>query len=367
MEISKIKNHMKHYLKLFLLAASASNAAVAQTTTHDVLVLLSSDAVQAAGGESNAILWASQEVATANQIYANSRTGVALRVAGAVAFNPEGFDPTQMSPGQILESIVPAGNGSYINYPSSGVHSQLVNELRVKYGADLVSLFVSSTSNPNIYGQASDIPRDDFANDQTRIRTASYSVTVLSSTARSRYTFAHEVGHCLGAGHDGVYAPNTIGWTDSARGYLIPGTVPPTMTIMHRTPPSNFVRIPFLSTADTSIAHNGWPLGNASSNNAAAVSGSRNAINAIAVSQWFADAPISINEWRGGAYWFGWFWVGSYPYVWHQAANRWLLATSNTANQLWFWDYTQGAYIWTSNAYWPWVWNDSQKLWIKLY
>mgnify|MGYP001620033128 CR=1 FL=1 len=166
----------------------------------DLLLLYTMPVIESLGGFDKALVDAQDRVATANRYFDNSLIPARYRLAGSDIF---------------------PGNGEP-NVPRELPDNSSVVALRDRYGADLVSVLRSPsdtacgqamTFNGGVLAESADNPQNvDPERD-------AYSVVFcLQGT-----TFAHELGHNMGAGHDYMYS----GQTNPATGQPIPvyGTV----------------------------------------------------------------------------------------------------------------------------------------------
>ena len=147
----------------------------------DVLVLYTTAAKNAAGGETAIVNQIRDAVSYTNQAYAN--TGLAMRIALAgtaeVTYTETGSCSTS------LDAVTNPSDGQMDN----------AETLRTQYGADLVSLWTQT-------GDCGGIAWVLRTNSTSSARYG-YSVTIASSPAFWRnISFAHELGHNLGAAHD---------------------------------------------------------------------------------------------------------------------------------------------------------------------
>lgn len=161
----------------------------------DLLLLYTEPVVQELGGFDKALTDAHERVATANQYFDNSLIPVRYRLVGTEPY-PGGGEPN--APAELP------------------THTDVV-ALRNQFGADLVSVLRSTsttacgqamTFNGGVLAASADDPQNvDPERDAYNV------VFCLQGT-----TFAHELGHNLGAGHDYTYS----GQTNPATGQPIP-------------------------------------------------------------------------------------------------------------------------------------------------
>jgi len=146
----------------------------------DVMVLYTPEAVLDAGGNFAIHSQINRAIADTNMALANSQVNASLRLVYTSGVN-------------YAESG--AVNTDLLNLQQGVAGLSNVNGLRTRYGADLVSLWVG----PEAGGEAGQaFQPDSGANAQ-----AAYGFNVVEEQyATDNFTFAHEIGHNLGAGHD---------------------------------------------------------------------------------------------------------------------------------------------------------------------
>jgi hypothetical protein len=177
-------------------------------TIIDVMVVYSATARSAAGGSAAMQALINLAVAETNQSYQNSGVGQRLRL---VHVEEVAYSET----GKILDAL------RCITSTSDGCLDN-IHSARNAYAADLVSFWVEE---------------GDYCGIANTMRTVSPSFesqgfsAVSRSCATGYYSFAHELGHNMGAGHD-VYVETSNYPYSYAHGYTYPSAVAPWRTIM---------------------------------------------------------------------------------------------------------------------------------------
>ena len=146
----------------------------------DVMVLYTPQALSQAGGLSALDYRIQRSISDTNMAMANSQVAASLRLVNEtlVNYTESGVTNTDLN-------ALQSGTGAFSGVPA----------LRDQFGADLVSLWVSSGSGDEA-GRAFQ-PTSLTTPDPT----LGYNV-IQEQYADNNYVFAHEVGHNLGAGHD---------------------------------------------------------------------------------------------------------------------------------------------------------------------
>ena len=147
----------------------------------DILIGISPQALTELGGVSAAQAAAQTAITLANQAYLNSGVGMQLRLAHVTLLS-------QPEPSSSVDVLLPAAQNA-----SDGIWDQLHTD-RATYGADAVSVFVSNTIGYCGYGYVM------WTTDPTY--TQAYPFSIVNQTCISYYSFAHELGHNMGLGHD---------------------------------------------------------------------------------------------------------------------------------------------------------------------
>ncbi|MCW5962746.1 MAG: hypothetical protein KIT83_01805 [Bryobacterales bacterium] len=154
----------------------------------DILIAFTSAA--GGGNESSRNAFANNLVAEANLTYQRSNVSIRLQLVHTTAVSWDdsavwGVNNYDLA----LNALTANGDGQM-----DGVHT-----LRDRYGADLVSLIVSPqlSSGFAIVGKA-----NLMTNNPAGFAASAFSLVHRNYAAGPAYTFAHEIGHNLGLGHD---------------------------------------------------------------------------------------------------------------------------------------------------------------------
>jgi hypothetical protein len=179
-------------------APSTSGTRAATAAIIDVLIVYTANFAAQEGGNISGLF--STGIVEANQAYANSNIGIQLRLASTLQLN-------YASQGGDLSADLKCVSGQ-LNPPSCPGQADTVATERDKVGADLVSLWVEGTGScpPGTScffttGQAFVMNRD-FNGSELAFAPYAYSVVMGRFGTAPSYTFAHEIGHNLGANHD---------------------------------------------------------------------------------------------------------------------------------------------------------------------
>ena len=146
----------------------------------DVMVLYTPAASFDAGSSLAIRSQINRAVADTNMALANSQVNATVRLvyAGSINYTESG-----------------ALSSDLLNLQQGVAGLNSVDSLRTKYGADLVSMWVG----PEAGGEAGQA----FQPDSSANAQAAYGFNVVEQQyATDNFTFAHEIGHNLGAGHD---------------------------------------------------------------------------------------------------------------------------------------------------------------------
>ena len=213
---------------------NASNPAADDGSIIDVLVIYTPSATAKAGG-ANAIQQQVQlAVAETNQGYSNS--GVIQRIR-LVNQQEVQYSETGDSSQDLARLVSP--NDGYLD---------VAQRLRELYSADLVSLWVGRLSDS--CGQAADILRPASPKPDLGYNVVDYTC------ATTNLSFAHELGHLMGAAHDRAHTSVNSGAYAYSYGYAQIGVQ---RTIMAYPDPCNCPRLNFWS--NPGLRYGGYPLG----------------------------------------------------------------------------------------------------------
>jgi hypothetical protein len=211
------------------------------TQVIDMVIVYTPNSRANNGGTSGIVALINSAVARANLAHANSQTGIVLRVVhtAEVTYNSAGSLGTDLG---------------YLQNPSDGRMDE-VYTLRATYNADLVSLFVPAGGD----GTAGIAYLNNVLSSGAGAYNYAFS-TIADIYATGNLTFAHEVGHNLGAGHaategSGVFS-YSYGWRWWSGGTQY-------RSVMAYAPGN---RVPWFSNPD--VLHLGAATGTATANNA---------------------------------------------------------------------------------------------------
>ncbi|WP_428666471.1 M12 family metallo-peptidase [Runella sp.] len=168
------------------------------------------------------------------------------------------WDPIQITfPSNNNPEEVDANYNTVITAPTAAARvrdESQVQTYRNTYDADLVVCFVGFMYGTNV-GSVTHIPANNYDN--------SFIVTAPFAIGTGIHTFAHEMGHMLGARHE-----TDAGSPSYSHGYLFTSGISSYRTIMH-TDQSGSTRIMYFS--NPNINYNGVPTGTVSTNHEARV------------------------------------------------------------------------------------------------
>ncbi|MCH7603972.1 MAG: hypothetical protein IIB54_14515, partial [Planctomycetes bacterium] len=181
------------------LRQSTSSLADDDGSIIDVMILYTTDARIAVGGEINAILESAFAVINANSVFVNSQINTQLRfvLIDEIPYAESG------SAGTDLSRLTSTGDGFLDN----------VHIIRNAVVADIVSLFVSSLDACGTSWLMSDV--------SPAFQSFSFNVCAINCAAVN-LTYAHEVGHNLGCQHDRESSGGVQGAFPYSYGYLEP-------------------------------------------------------------------------------------------------------------------------------------------------
>ncbi|MEV0176787.1 reprolysin-like metallopeptidase [Streptomyces sp. NPDC050803] len=168
----------------------------AKIAVIDTLVAYSPKARTEAGGDSQMKTLIAKAVSLANDAFATSDIDVRVRLVGTSYVSvPAAYD-TQS--GASLLAFASGDDGVVDTLPT----------LRDKYGADQVSVITGGSAMGGI-GYTPEQPGPSWAD---------WAYTVVARNAITHYSFAHEIGHNLGANHDWTTEPSQP--NNGAAGYF---------------------------------------------------------------------------------------------------------------------------------------------------
>ncbi len=179
----------------------------------DVLVVYTDDARAAAGGRTQIETLIDQAINDTNASYANSGINQRVRLVATaeVNYNETGNAATDKT-----------------NLRNGTANLQIARDLRDAYAADLVTMIIE-TNTQNLCGEAYNV----MGTVSTNFAPDAYDVVVRNLCAVANHSFAHELGHLMGARHDWYAdATNNSPYTYN-HGYVVTPTLPnPWRTIM---------------------------------------------------------------------------------------------------------------------------------------
>ena len=216
--------------------SSPTQIAFVKDSVIKVIVLYTSETLQAAGGTEDAISSAiALAQAETNRGFANSRIAARLRIVAS-----RQVDYPESGEGDIdLDRLLDPSDGFLDDIPA----------LRQQYGADAVSLWVSDMDACGI---------GCINKSASEFRNRAFSVVSLDC-ATGVYSFAHELGHNLGATHDPDNSEPGEGIFPYSHGYQDPNGEFRTIMAYKKGCPGKCPRINLWSNPDRS--YNGKPLG----------------------------------------------------------------------------------------------------------
>ncbi|MCB0352031.1 MAG: hypothetical protein KDD64_00850 [Bdellovibrionales bacterium] len=216
----------------------------APATMIDVMVVYTADARDEMGGESEILALINQAVERANLSYQNSGMNLSINLVHTEEVN---YDEE---------------SGSFSDNLSFVRNDEEIAALRDKYGADMVSLFRSSSSSICGIGYR---PYSDYL-----LSLDSFAFTVVSVSCASGYlSFAHELGHNFGAHHDEANAGSSTPFAEYGYGSRWTGSDSQQYrSVMSYSPGT---RVPYFSNPE--VEHLGSKTGDAdAANNALLIS-----------------------------------------------------------------------------------------------
>lgn len=249
-------------------------SAASDTNTIDVLVVYTAAAEAAAGGPAPMLAQIQLGINQTNAAYASSGIPAAVRLVGATP------TPTASVGGNLSADL------ARIRTPGDGYYDE-VQATRESVHADLVSLWISGDP------QAAGICGLGYLGGYGGNFYPEYGFTAmyLQQCATANGTFAHELGHNLGADHDAGASSPPQSPIPYARGYVdVAGNF---RTIMsYFTACSACARVNYYS--NPGVLYNGRPTGTASANNASTINQSVGTVANYRQSQIYpADVTLS--------------------------------------------------------------------------
>jgi hypothetical protein len=207
-------------------------------------VIYTDDAVQSVGSVAAIVSLAGLAVGNVDNALSNSGINASASLAGTAKWS-------HISSGDVISDMD-------VLALSNSMGSAEANALRTQYNADLVAALVSGPgSGTTGYGS---IPLGTGGNSY-----ACWSVTQAAAVGAPARSFAHEIGHNFGAGHDVAQGgPNA---EPAARGYRFIGTDGNQYNTLLAY--GSGTRIPYYSTPNETYA--GKAIGTASANSAATI------------------------------------------------------------------------------------------------
>ena len=187
------------------LAAAPPPAVPDDGSTIDVLMLFTRATRNALGGAANVTAWINQQVANANTAYANSQVVHRLRLVGIRDAEQGGSSNTAID----LDRLTTIGDGYFDE----------IHGIRNAVQADLVHLVIANATD------ACGIAHLMEAG-QNVVGFGIYGFSVGVYNCDFKFTFAHELGHNMGANHAPVdpvsatpVAPYAFGYKDAVGGF----------------------------------------------------------------------------------------------------------------------------------------------------
>lgn len=220
------------------LASSVTRNAVGDVVV-DVLVAYTANARDAAGGTAAIENKIQLAVGGVNQVYANSNVGIQLRLVRMMLVNY-----TEVAVNNALGALQGSTDGNMDE----------IHAARDAYGADLVSLWINGSG---ASGSAVGIA-NTMTSLTTAFDTAAFSVVEQTWGPAPGYTFAHELGHNMGAQHERAGSVNN-GLFPYSRAYQATNVVPSFTTVMFSTNCGSCNRVPYYS--NPNVFYNGAATG----------------------------------------------------------------------------------------------------------
>ena len=364
---------------LFVLMLHATHLASQEHV--DVLFVLPDDVVSELGSEAAAITRAGQYVSYANVRYDDTGKNVALRMIGTIAVDADFTNKSTLSQLNDYSSL------------------QIVQDKRRAYGADIISILTTDSSD-SARGWA-DVPiKEDYdsASDQQQyLYDKTYNITIIDTNSFKDFdarVYTHETAHNFGCGHINLegwdwfsYAatifgedscPETGHYQNVWHGPTImdaydEGSPHPTVSCFW--PVDSFSdpnRTYYLNDQQYGLIYDDEPLGESGRDHARTIGETKSLIAGILDPFTFFDSQVDADEWRYYSWW-GWFNLDGYtlsqsgqllPWVWHQH-HGWIYTTGDDVSEFFFWDDELGAWWGTSSSLYPVFWNYDLEEWCE--
>lgn len=219
------------------------------TSTINLLIAYTPDAVTEAGSEAAVLSVINNMVASANLAHTNSGTGVMYAIAATYALSEASNDDFA----QELSEATDDTDGKWDE----------LGALREQYCADQVVVIVGGTNNQTICGIAwlgGDAATMPFYDAQM------YSVVSVNQVICSSLTFAHELAHNLGSEHDFNNSSQNAPYPYSYGHRFVGDSGKQYRTVMAYSPGT---RIAYFSNPD--VSYEGQPTGTVTANNALSI------------------------------------------------------------------------------------------------
>src|SRR3954471_6887779 len=165
-----------------------------------MLVAYTTQARIDAGGTDAIVAQINSAVGEANTAYANSQIPQTMRLVGTIE---TAYTSAGLQSGLIPDLQRITGLGSN-NQPDPAAPMADVRAMRDTVRADVVSLWVEGALAPGTSGTVGIawVMSSSYLNQMQFFASAAFSVVARRYGTGPAYTFAHEVGHNLGANHD---------------------------------------------------------------------------------------------------------------------------------------------------------------------
>jgi hypothetical protein len=187
--------------------AAAPGATSDTGNTMDMLVAYTTQARVEAGGTAAIVAQINTAVGEANTAFRNSLIPEGMRLVGTMETN---YTSAGLASGLIPDLQRVTGLNA-MNQPDPGAPMADVRAMRDTVRADLVSLWVDGELQPGTTGTVGIawVMTNGFINNMQAFAGQAFSVVARAyATGAGNYTFAHEIGHNLGANHDHITDAN---------------------------------------------------------------------------------------------------------------------------------------------------------------